>query len=84
MLPDCWQYVVVHVAYEEWHKSQSITTKQSAPNIPMAKATEVIAVKENPNKLPANLVLLMISSLVLWKSKNSPSRLSCCSLLVKV
>jgi hypothetical protein len=60
MLPDCWQYVVVDIAYEEWHKSRSIATKHSAPNIPMAKATQVVAVKENPNTLHANLVLLMI------------------------
>ncbi len=60
MLPDSWQYVVVDVAYEEWHNSRSIATKHSAPNIPMAKATQVVAVKENPNKLSANLVLSMI------------------------
>ncbi len=60
MLRDCWQYVVVDIAYEEWHKSRSIATKHIAPNTPMAKATQVIAVKENSNKLSANLMLLMI------------------------
>jgi hypothetical protein len=52
--------VVVDIAYEEWHKSRSIATKHIAPNTPMAKATQVIAVKENSNKLSANLMLLMI------------------------
>jgi hypothetical protein len=60
MLPDCWQYVVVDIAYEEWHKSRSIATKHSAPNMPMAKATQAVAVKENPNNLSANLLLFLI------------------------
>jgi hypothetical protein len=60
MLPDCWQYVVVDIAYEEWHKSRSIATKHSTPNILMAKATQAIAVKENPNNLSANLLLFLI------------------------
>jgi len=60
MLPDCRQCMVVDIAYEEWHKSRSIATKHSTPNILMAKATQVVAVKGNLDKLGANMVLLLL------------------------
>jgi hypothetical protein len=52
--------VVVDIAYEEWHKRRSIASKHSPPNIHMATATQVVAVKETPKKLDAKSVLLMI------------------------
>jgi hypothetical protein len=71
------------MAYEEWHKRRSIATKHSPPNIHMATATKVVAVKKTLENHGADSVLLMVLILALLKSKDFPSYLSRCTLLIK-